>query len=95
MFPLADPDPLTLQQLIAFLPQAGSVTILVAFCWLWYTGKIVTRRELDAAEQRAAMWQSVALRSLGNNERVSRAAEQATNLVGTALNSIPPAGSDQ
>lgn len=80
---LAQSEPITLQSFVGLFAGASGFTVLSAVSWAWYTGKIVTRRELDDAKATAARWEQVALRSLsvtersqGNTARVAEAVEQ-------------------
>jgi ribulose bisphosphate carboxylase small subunit len=95
MLTLADPDPITLQQILTYLPSISGGAVLALVTYAWTKGYIVTRRELDAAERRTEEWKALALRSQGIGERTSRAAETATSLLGAALNSTPPTGPGQ
>ena len=70
------PDP-SMTQIVQWLTSLGGTGAMAAFIYLLYTGKIVWRRELDAAEGREKEWKDLALRSLGNSERAVTTAEHA------------------
>lgn len=79
MYLLADPD-LSLSSLLKLIPSLGVTGVVIVFSWLMVTGRIVRRGELDAAEKRTEEWKEVALRSLGNNERLVGGNERAVRL---------------
>lgn len=81
-FILADESQAGARDIIGYVVNLGPTGLLTLFGWLWFTGRIVTRRELDAADKRCEEWKSTAMRAIGNNERLVGAAEKTASLAG-------------
>lgn len=45
------PDPSSPESLLDFLLRGGSTAVLLVASWLWLTGRIVTRGELEKVER--------------------------------------------
>jgi hypothetical protein len=77
----ADPQLPSLAQLVKWIPSLGGGAVLVIFSYLWLKGLIVRGADLEKAEKRAATWENAALRSLGNNERLTATNERVARVV--------------
>jgi molybdopterin-guanine dinucleotide biosynthesis protein len=64
---LSQTDPLTLNALLTHVGTLGSTGIVVIGFWLLYTGKLVTRRELDKVEAEKQEWKNTAITAYKNN----------------------------
>lgn len=78
----------SVQQVISYVSGLGGTGILILFSYLWFTGKIVTRRELDSSEQRNEQlkaerdeWKDAALRSLNLAERSESKTDRVIDVV--------------
>lgn len=67
--------------LLTKVSSLGGTAILAIIFYLMYTGKLVTRRELDKVQKEKDEWQQVALASLQNNKRVQATAERAVGAI--------------
>src|SRR6476646_77898 len=67
---------------LAGLTGTGVMAFLI---WLWLSGKIVTRRELDATKASEVEWKDMALSLIEMNRRATGTAERAVTATEKAV----------
>lgn len=68
---------MTVLEFIKTLTGLTGAGVMALFIWLWLTGKIITRRELDAEKEEKSEWKEMALGLIDMNKRATGTAERA------------------